>query len=140
MEPDPIDEKAEALQRIDATDFEAHDEARQWAADELVDGRSPDDVIADLAGQGWDIESAEEITEFARKATRRQRGVVTRNDVARLVEAKHRKATTGMAAFFRSGIGLFAIFGFLTHLRETIKLNRQFKAMKKRREDELPPT
>jgi hypothetical protein len=45
-----------------------------------------------------------------------------------------------MAAFFRSGIGLFAIFGFLTHLRETIKLNRQFKAMKKRREDELPPT
>jgi MoxR-like ATPase len=132
MAGEPIENQAEALERVEPED-DSRTEAADWAADGLLEGRTPEEVVAGLIELGWDPEQAEEMTELARKATRRQRGVVTRDDVAEMVERKHRHATSGMSAFFRSGLGLFSLFGFLTQLRETIRLNRKLKQMKQRR-------
>jgi hypothetical protein len=133
MSGEPIEDQAEALERVEPED-DTRGEAADWAADRLLEGLSPADVVAGLVELGWDPEQAEEMTELARKATRRERGVVTRDDVAALVERKHRHATSGMSAFFRSGLGLFSLFGFLTQLRETIRLNRKLKELQQRRD------
>lgn len=49
------------------------DEADAWAYAELVRGRSPEDVAADLIELGWDADTAEHVAEVARKKTRHRR-------------------------------------------------------------------
>jgi hypothetical protein len=71
--PSPLDEILDDLEPVQT--------ALEWACDQLLAGETADSVSVQLISQGWDAELAEELAETARRATRRERGVVTRNDV-----------------------------------------------------------
>ncbi len=96
-----------------------------WAADELLSGREMAAVLSELTAQGWPADIAEASLEAARVRTRRERGVVTRDDVAGPLEARHRRSTSGMAAFYRSGGGPLGIIAFATGLRQALAAMRQ---------------
>jgi hypothetical protein len=64
----------------------------EWAADELLRRRPFEMVTADLVGQGWPADAAVQIVEVAREATRRDRGVRTRDDVARGVARRYARS------------------------------------------------
>ncbi len=91
-----------------------------WAADALIAGRDLQDVYSDLIQSGWEPAVADAVLESARVRTRRIRGVVTRADVVGDLNARHGRSTTGVAAFYRSGIGLLGIFGFVSGLRSAV--------------------
>ena len=115
-----MDDPAEALEHVEV-DTDPRAEAADWAADELIAGRSPDDVAAELVTHGWSADRADEVVEYARQATRRARGVVTRDDVAGMVAAKYRGQTTGIIAFLR----------FPSHVYNAWKLSRKLRGIKK---------
>jgi hypothetical protein len=94
---------------IDDTDGRA--EALAWAADELLRGRAFEDVSAELAAQGWADEAAGAIVEEAREATRRQRGVRTRDDVARGVARRYARSTRLVRWLVIIGIVAVAVIG-----------------------------
>jgi hypothetical protein len=120
--PDP----AAALSNIEDDQTVAH-EATLWAIDELINGRTFEQLQADLTGQGWDADQAERIVEIARQETRAQRGVITRDDVAREMNADYRRATGGLSVAFRSG--LFGLYGFTTGFMAALRSVRKLKAM-----------
>jgi hypothetical protein len=101
-EPPPAGPPApdEPLARIvdDADDL---GDATEWAAKELVRGRSFDAVAADLTAGGWGPGAAADIVESARQQTRAERGVVTRDAVAYRAERRYRTtlANTRWIAF-----------------------------------------
>jgi len=116
--PDPVtalsniqDDRAEKL------------EAHQWATEELLEGRSPEELHATMMAEGWDPDTAEEIIESARKETRAERGVVTREDIVRDLNADHRRATNGISIAFRHGLFGF-IRSFIAAMRSADKLKR----------------
>jgi hypothetical protein len=87
----------------------------------------PADVLIDqLATEGWDPDDAEQIVETARKATRRERGVITRDDVVRDLNAGYRHATGGLSVAFRSG--LFGLYGFTTGVMAAVRAVRKLKS------------
>ncbi len=97
------------------------EESRMWAIDQLRDGRSFDDVLTDLTESGWDAESAEQILEKARKFTRAERGVVTREQVAKAAKAYYRGGTgNGML----SGLPTIAAIRRLLYSFATLKFLR----------------
>jgi hypothetical protein len=120
--PDPV----AALANIEDDQTVIH-EATLWAIDELIDGRTFDQVLAELNDQGWDHDQAERIIETARKETRAQRGIITRDDVAREMNADYRKATGGLSVAFRSG--LFGLYGFTTGFMAALRSVRKLKAI-----------
>jgi hypothetical protein len=67
-------------------------EALEWAAGELTDGRSFEDVLADLVGGGWAEADAAEFVELARRGTRAERGVRTREQVVAEANRSYRGA------------------------------------------------
>jgi len=75
---------------IDDTD--GREEAVKWTENQLLAGASFEVVAAELVSQGWAAVSADSIVEEAREATRRQRGVRTRDDVVVGVYRKFRKS------------------------------------------------
>jgi hypothetical protein len=124
-----ISDPAAALANIEDDESVAH-EATLWAADELIEGRTPEQLLADLIEQGWEHDQAERIVETARKETRAQRGVVTRDDVAREMNADYRRATGGLSVAFRSG--LFGLYGFTAGFMAALRSVRKLKAMVQR--------
>ncbi|HEY2589490.1 MAG TPA: hypothetical protein VGI81_27335 [Tepidisphaeraceae bacterium] len=73
-------------------DLSAKEHCADWILEQMTGGRAPEQITADLCGQGWDPEEAEALVEYVRKATRRERGVVTRDDVARSANRRYRQS------------------------------------------------
>ena len=78
-----------------------------------------------MTGDGWEANEAEQIVETARKETRQQRGVVTRDDVVREMNVDYRRATGGLSVAFRSG--LFGLYGFTTGFLAALRSVRKLK-------------
>ncbi len=104
-------------------------EAVDWAADELLAGRDLSHLVSELIERGWDSAAAETAVEVARVRTRRDRGVLTRADVVGDLHARHRQTSAGMAAFYRSSIGPFSIFSFVTGLRSALGAFRRLRRL-----------
>ena len=79
---------ADALARV-TPDVEPDSELVQWVADELLAGRELSEIAAELTATGWSVTVADAAVEEARVRTRRERGVVTRDDVAGTLEARY---------------------------------------------------
>jgi hypothetical protein len=106
--PLPSPDPAAALSHIE-DDEDKTLEAEYWAVDQVLAGITPEAVVADLVEQGWSSDRAEEIAEQARKITRGQRGVITREDIARGMSIKYRKSQRRMAILIRLVLLGFAI-------------------------------
>ncbi len=76
-------------------DSAAREQATEWARDELLAGRNADELTAELIEQGWDEDDARLMVEAERKDTRAERGVLTRDAVARGAEKAYRGAFSG---------------------------------------------
>lgn len=100
-------------QQLDSVvdDLQPRMEASDWACEELLKGRLAEEVAADLVGNGWGEEDADQIVEEQRQATRRLRGVVTREDVAGAAAARYRKSMR--LKWARIGIVVVAVILFL---------------------------
>src|SRR5262245_20340474 len=103
-DPFPAEPPPTPLDRV-VDDVLERDTARQSIAAQLLAGRIPEELVAELVASGWSQDDAEEMVEDGRKQTRAQRGVVTRDDVARAVHQRYR---TGMAAGWMAGIPMVA--------------------------------
>jgi hypothetical protein len=127
MMPDDFNSQsasADALSRVtdDSTEILA---AGRWAEEELLAGRTPEAVVGQMTADGWDESSAEQIVENARKETRAERGVLTRDDVVRDLNVDYRRATGGLSVAFRSG--LFGLYGFTTGFMAALRSLRKLK-------------
>jgi hypothetical protein len=80
-----------ALEHI-VDDQEPKEKCREWAAGEILKGRGYEELVTELVGNGWERTEAEEWVEEARKATRQQRGILTREDVAYSSGRRYRRA------------------------------------------------
>src|SRR3982751_3184852 len=91
-----LDHPAETISPLEQVvdDDTPRAEAVDWAAEELYDGRDFDQVTAALLEAGWEPEAAEEVVEEARRRTRDQRGVLTRDRVVGRAEALYRRSTS----------------------------------------------
>jgi hypothetical protein len=89
----------------------------------MIAGRVADDLLSELIAEGWDIDEAEEIVEEARKSTRRERGVITREDVVHDLNLSYRRNTTGLSVAFRSG--LFGLYAYVRALMDAIRSLRK---------------
>jgi hypothetical protein len=72
-------------------DLEAEQEVAAWADEAVLAGRSPEELVEELVGRGWERDKAEGRVEAARVRTRRERGVVTRDDVANEMRSRYSK-------------------------------------------------
>jgi hypothetical protein len=124
-QPDP----AEALSHI-VDDTSEVLEAHRWVGEELIEGRTPEELVAEMTAGGWGLEEAEHIVETARKDTRAERGVVTRDDIVRELDGNYRRATAGVLIAFRLQIGLF---GWLTSFISAMRSMRKLKAISRSR-------
>ena len=86
-------ERPDALADV-IDDLTPREDALEWAVAQLAAGRAFDDVAAELAGAGWPEADAADLVERARRVTRAQRGVVTRDDVVSDVNRRYRRAMT----------------------------------------------
>lgn len=75
----------------DSHETEARAQAGGWSDQELIRGIAFETVIQALATSGWSREEAETIVEESRQRTRAERGVVTREMVAKVVEKRYRR-------------------------------------------------
>jgi hypothetical protein len=99
-------------------------EAHQWAADSLLHGHTPEELLETMLVQGWDHDTAAEIIESARIQTRRERGVVTRDDIVRDLDVEYRRATSAISMFLFGGLLGRAARTFFAALRTSEKLKR----------------
>ena len=107
-------------------DLDARRESEAWALAQLENGRSPEEVEAELVASGWPADDAAEMAEQARKETRHLRGVVTREDVSRGVEANYRRTMRRLPLI---------AFGWLPGIFITFSnLLRSFAGMRKLKE------
>jgi hypothetical protein len=105
---DPQDDTEGALSHIE----DGRDKilsAQYRAIDQILAGMTPEAITIDLVEQGWDVNRAEEIAEYARQSTRSQRGVVTREDIAKGASIKYRKSQRRTAILIRLMLLAFAI-------------------------------
>ena len=108
---EPVAAPADALLERVVDDTGGRDEAAEWAAGELLRGRPFDDLTAELVGQGWPESAAGRIVEDAREATRRRRGVRTREDVARGVARRYARSVRLVRWLVIIGIVAVAVIG-----------------------------
>lgn len=125
---EPAMDLAAALSNVEDEQSDLR-EAVRWAAEALVAGREAEELHGELLAGGWGGEEAEEIVESARKDTRRERGVVTREDVVRDLNARYRQATGGLSVAFRSG--LFGLYGFTTGVMAAWRAVRRLRKVKR---------
>jgi len=91
-------------------DTEERGAGREWVLHELTVGRDPEELLAQLTAAGWPQDDAAEMVEEARRATRHLRGVITRQDVVRGVDARYRR-TMSRSPF----LACFGIVGVAIH-------------------------
>ena len=90
----PPKDPADALNEV-VDDSEAHNEAIEWAHTQFTADRTAEDITADLVSQGWEGTDAAELVEQVRRMTRRERGVVTRQDVMRGINHNYGRGMRG---------------------------------------------
>lgn len=73
-------------------DLSAKEQCADWIVEQMTGGRTPEEISGELRAQGWDPQEAEALVEYVRKATRRERGVVTRDDVVRSANRRYRQS------------------------------------------------
>jgi hypothetical protein len=73
---------AEALDKV-VDDSTPREECVQWAVEQMTAGRSVESIVEELTAGGWLLDDAEEIAEYARRATRHLRGGLTQEAAAR---------------------------------------------------------
>ena len=133
-EPDPPEpDPAEALHRV-VEGPEPDPESIDWAADQLLSGRTFPALVAELTDQGWDPAEAEAAVEAARVLTRSQRGVITRDDVTGDLDARYRRSTTGLSTFYRSG-SLLGALAFVGGLRSALTAAQRLRRIARQRDD-----
>jgi hypothetical protein len=86
----------------------------EWAVEEMIKGRSPEELSAELTAAGWSQDDAAELVETARRRTRRLRGVITRDDVARENASRYHKATA--LSWFTAFLSLASAWRLLNSL------------------------
>src|SRR5436309_1248687 len=76
-------------------------ECEAYVYEAIAGGRAPEEVVEELVAEGWDRDDVEIMAEAARRATRHERGVVTRDDVMREANRRYRRIMGGgmLAAF-----------------------------------------
>ena len=141
------DDPADALNRV--TDdrpspeaVEAERAAVAWAAGELLAGRTFEDVAADLAADGWPAEDVEAIVEQARVQTRRERGVLTRDDVVGRLNVQRRHDTRGLVVAARSSpFMIVGLASFLVSFNASVRTFRWLRHLRDRppADDDQPP-
>ena len=99
----------------------AMEPAIEWTSRELIKGMSFEAATTQLIANGWPPDAAEHIVEEARQRTRQERGVVTREDVARGVALRYRKTMANTRWWAFGGLPIL-----LTAVRNLIMT---FKAM-----------
>jgi hypothetical protein len=124
-----LTDPAAALEQVVADDI-VDPEALHWAMDELLTEREPEELVAELTANGWQLAVAERIVETARQQTREERGVLTRDRVVRDLNVDYRRATAGMSVAFRSG--LFGLYGFTTGLMAGWRTLRKLSGFRSR--------
>jgi len=112
---------AAALEQV-VDDFEIQASSLAWVTDELLKGRSTEDLQNCLVDQGWTSDEASNVVEQARRATRRLRGVITREDVVIEANRNYRKSMTG--GWFLAFPSLNAAFRLLYSLGNLITLGK----------------
>jgi hypothetical protein len=115
-----------ALENI-VDDEDALSEARQWAYDELTKGRAPEEVAGELRAAGWDSDQANDMAEQARRQTRHLRGVITRDDVARLANDRYRR-TMGLR-WFSAFVNLICFWRMLSSITMVFQGGRKKQAI-----------
>jgi hypothetical protein len=128
-ETEPPHDPVAALSQIQ-DDVAQKQEARQWAMDQLLKGLSFEELTATLTEQGWDAWSAEQIVEAARMETRRERGIITRDDIVNDLDREYRRATSGISMFLFGGLIGRAARTFFAAVRTAEKLKRISRAKK----------
>lgn len=86
-DPSPLDEIVD--------DTHEKEECLHWLCDQMLAGRTPEELSVELIGGGWTSDDAEELTESARQHTRHARGVLTRQEVAEQAHRNYRRAMSG---------------------------------------------
>jgi hypothetical protein len=104
----------------------------EWAVDQLANGRTAEEVAAEMVDNGWDPEEAAETAEQARRATRRLRGVKTREEVAAENTARYHKATA--LRWFTPILSIASLWRLLNSLVAVWQTRRR-----RRREDNGAP-
>jgi len=93
-------------------DYAPRQDAVEWAAAELAGGRAFEEVTAELEQGGWVAGDAAEIVEAARRESRSERGVVTREQIAREANRRYRQ---GLASGWMIGFPTVAALKRLVH-------------------------
>ena len=112
-------------------DYSAQEQWRERVAQELADGRSPEDVAAGLVAEDWAAEQAAEFVELVRWETRDERGVITRDRVARMAKGDGRLSPLGI-------FGLGTI-GHLFRLRASLALLKKLGTCRRGQSAESAP-
>jgi hypothetical protein len=93
-------------------DYAPRQDAVEWATAELAAGRAFEAVTAELEQGGWPAADAAEIVEAARRESRAERGVVTREQIAREANRRYRQ---GLASGWMVGFPTVAALKRLVH-------------------------
>ncbi len=106
-------------------DLGPKEECADWILAQMTAGRPAEDLTAELIDQGWNPDDAESLVEYVRRATRHERGVVTREDVARTAVRRYRQSwsLTWFAGFpaIASGVRLVGALRNLLGFRRVTK-------------------
>jgi hypothetical protein len=105
-------------------DLAAKEQCADWILEQMTAGRTPEQIAADLREQGWGADEADALVEYVRKATRSERGVLTRDEVMRDANRRYRQSWTP---------GWFAVLPTLTSGIRLLAGLRNLIALKKAR-------
>jgi chromosome condensin MukBEF complex kleisin-like MukF subunit len=104
-------------------DVEPRDRCLHWLMDEMIAGRTPEELTDNLLNDGWSTDDTAELVETARRLTRQQRGVVTRDDVVADANRNYRRSMHWFITFptIAAAIRLFYSLATLSALRKRPK-------------------
>src|SRR4051812_26997308 len=120
-EPSPREAFDESPLEHVVDDLEEEQDVAEWADEALLAGRAPEELVEELIERGWERDRAEIRVEAARVRTRRERGVITRDDVANEMRSRYSRGmrTSWFAGFpsLSSAWRLMVSIGSLLTLR-----------------------
>lgn len=119
------EEEIHPLDRI-VDDDEPHVQCLEYLCAQMLAGRLVDDLRDELIAAGWPEDDADDLAERARQQTRRARGVVTREDVARESRHNYRQGWYG---------GWMSVLMLPISVRRLIYAVRTLRQLKKRQRD-----
>jgi hypothetical protein len=88
------DEENDPLAHI-VDDTQARKQCIAWIYAQIISKRTPEEIEADLVGNGWNPDDVAIMVDEVRKDTRESRGVFTRQQAADDSEAYYRRALRG---------------------------------------------